>query len=89
MKITILSTAFPLRGGIAHFNGLLYKELQKNHNVDVITFIRQYPSVLFPGKTQMENSGDILEEIPSRVLVDSINPFNWIKVGKLIKKEVD
>lgn len=86
MKITILSTAYPLRGGIAHFTGLLYKDLVKNHDVKVITFSRQYPSILFPGKTQLEN-GDSIEEIPSSVEVDSINPFNWIAIGNKIKKD--
>lgn len=86
MKITILSTAYPLRGGIAHFNGLLYKELSKNHNTNVVTFKRQYPDFLFPGKSQTEDKEE-LEKIPSEVLVDSVNPLNWIKVGQKIKKE--
>ncbi len=86
MKITILSTAYPLRGGIAHFNGLLFKELSKSHQVVVITFKRQYPSILFPGKSQME-SGDTVEKIETRLLVDSMNPFNWMKVGKIIRNE--
>ncbi|MHB1688172.1 MAG: glycosyltransferase [Ignavibacteriaceae bacterium] len=86
MKITILSTAYPLRGGIAHFNGLLYKELKKNHEVNVITFKRQYPSILFPGKTQLEPS-DTVEKIPAEILIDSINPLNWIKAGLKIKKD--
>ena len=83
-KITIVSAAYPLRGGIAHFAGLLYKELISYFDVDVITFKRQYPSFLFPGKTQLE-SGDSVEKIPTRVVLDSINPFNWIKVGKKIR----
>lgn len=86
MKITILSAAYPLRGGISHFVGLMYKELSKEHSVNIITFKRQYPSLFFPGKSQSE-SGDTVEKIPSEVLVDSINPFNWIKVGKKIKKD--
>ncbi|MGA9292026.1 MAG: glycosyltransferase [Ignavibacteriaceae bacterium] len=86
MKITILSTAFPLRGGIAHFVGLLFNELRKDHETDIITFKRQYPSIFFPGKSQIE-SGDTVEKIPTSVLVDSINPLNWIKVGLKIKKE--
>jgi glycosyltransferase involved in cell wall biosynthesis len=85
-KITILSAAYPLRGGIAHFAGLLYKELVKNFDVDVVTFKRQYPSILFPGKTQIEE-GDDIEVIPTKVELDSINPINWIKVGRRIKKE--
>ncbi len=86
MKITILSTAYPLRGGIAHFIGLLYKELSKDNEVNVITFKRQYPSILFPGKSQLE-SGDTTERIPSAELVDSINPINWIRTGMKIKKD--
>jgi len=83
-KITIVSAAYPLRGGIAHFAGLLYKELTKHFNVDVITFKRQYPSFLFPGKTQLE-SGDSVEKIPTSVELDSVNPINWIKVGRKIR----
>ena len=86
MNITILSTAYPLRGGIAHFNGLLFKELLKEHKVNVITFKRPYPSILFPGKSQFESS-DTVEEIPTLPIVDSINPFNWMKVGLKIKDE--
>ena len=83
MKIDILSTAFPLRGGIAHFVGLLYKELKKNHELKVFTFKRQYPAILFPGKSQLEEK-ETSEKIPSETIVDSINPINWLKVGKKI-----
>jgi len=83
-KITIVSAAYPLRGGIAHFAGLLFNELNKYFDVNVITFKRQYPSLLFPGKSQLEH-GDSVEKIPSDVILDSINPFNWIKIGKKIR----
>ena len=86
MKITILSTAYPLRGGIAHFNGLLYRELIKENDVNVITFKRQYPSFLFPGKSQLE-AGDKVEKIPSTKSIDSINPFNWLGIGLRLKKD--
>lgn len=85
MKIIIVSTAFPLRGGIAHFNALLASHLGKRHTVETITFKRQYPSILFPGKTQ-EESGDGIPTVPAPQLIDSINPFNWIRVGREIRK---
>jgi glycosyltransferase involved in cell wall biosynthesis len=88
MKIAILSTAYPLRGGIAHFIGLLYHHLKKNHTVKVYTFKRQYPAILFPGKSQLENE-ESSEAIPTILAVDSINPFNWIKVGKKLSEEFD
>jgi D-inositol-3-phosphate glycosyltransferase len=86
MKITIVSSAYPLRGGIAHFVGLLYNELKKKHDVNILTFKRQYPKIFFPGKSQLE-SEESSDKIPTEILIDSINPFNWIKVGKKIFSE--
>ncbi|HLX12455.1 MAG TPA: glycosyltransferase [Bacteroidota bacterium] len=86
MKIVIVGTAFPLRGGIAHYNGILATRLAKRHTVETITFLRQYPAFLFPGKTQ-EESGNASEEMrlsPAPQLIDSINPFNWLSVAKRI-----
>ncbi|MDH3251422.1 MAG: glycosyltransferase, partial [Ignavibacteria bacterium] len=86
MNIVIVGTAFPLRGGIAHFNALLSEALSARHAVRTITFKRQYPSFLFPGKTQ-EDSGEEPKAGPAPQLVDSINPLNWIDVGKMIRQE--
>lgn len=89
MNILILGTAYPLRGGIAHYNALLARHLGKKHHVKVITFKRQYPAFLFPGKTQQE-TGDPGVAIQSESLIDSINPLNWIVVGwKLRKRNPD
>lgn len=83
MKIVIISAAFPLRGGIAHSAGLLYKELKKSNEVHVITFSRQYPKIFFPGTSQTEVE-DSENKIPAEVILDSINPFNWMKVSNRI-----
>jgi glycosyltransferase involved in cell wall biosynthesis len=87
MKIIIASTAYPLRGGIAHYNALLAAHLSKRHAVETITFKRQYPQLFFPGKTQ-EESGTLPDPdiIPAPQLIDSINPFNWIHVAKEIRR---
>lgn len=83
MKIVIISAAFPLRGGIAHSAGLLYKELKKENDVEVITFSRQYPKLFFPGTSQTEDE-DQSNKIPTNVILDSINPLNWLNVSRLI-----
>lgn len=86
MKIVVLGTAWPYRGGIALFNERLAREFQKEGD-DVITytFTLQYPSFLFPGKTQYSE-----EPAPQDMnivrKVSSVNPFNWIKVGRELKK---
>ncbi|MFZ1730167.1 MAG: glycosyltransferase [Bacteroidota bacterium] len=80
MKIVLIGTAYPLRGGIAHYVGLLWKYLSRTHDVRIVTFSRQYPKLLFPGKSQDE-SGDAGVPVESVQWIDSINPFNWIRTG--------
>ena len=86
MHIVILGTAYPFRGGLATFNERLARQLQaEGHKVEVITFTLQYPSFLFPGKTQYST-----EDAPTDLLisqqVNSCNPLNWFKVGRRICK---
>lgn len=84
MKICILGPAHPLRGGIASFNERLALQFQnEGHQVDVLTFSLQYPNLLFPGKTQFSDA-KAPENIHIEVLVNSINPLNWIKTAKKI-----
>jgi glycosyltransferase involved in cell wall biosynthesis len=84
MKIVIIGTAYPLRGGIAHYISLLYEVLVKHgHDVHVVTFSRQYPKIIFPGKSQ-EEKGDAGNPIDSIQVIDSINPVSWRKAGKIV-----
>lgn len=86
-KIVILGSAHPLRGGgIATFNERLAKAfMQEGHEVQIISFSLQYPNFLFPGTSQYTT-----EPAPADLiihsLINSINPFNWFKVGNQIKK---
>ena len=86
MKIVFLSTFYPYRGGNAQFNALIYREIEKVHKVEAITFSRQYPSILFPGKTQLVSPEDAADLIPSKRWLDSINPLTYIRTAWRIKK---
>jgi glycosyltransferase involved in cell wall biosynthesis len=85
-KIVLVGPAHPLRGGLATFNERLIREY-RNHGQDafIYTFSLQYPSLLFPGKTQL-SSEPAPENIPIFIKVNSINPFNWIKVGMDLRR---
>lgn len=86
-KVVIIGSAHPLRGGLATYNERLAKEyINQGHDVTIYTFSLQYPGFLFPGKTQY-SSEPAPEGIPIRIKVNSINPFNWVKVGRQIKRE--
>lgn len=88
MKIFIIGSAHPLRGGgISTFNERLALALQSQGNeVTIYSFSLQYPGFLFPGKNQFTD-----EPAPENVnivsVINSVHPLNWIKVGNRIKKE--
>jgi len=86
MKIAYLSTFYPFRGGIAQFNARLLKALSRYAEVTAFTFKRQYPSLLFPGKSQYVQEGDNPEKVNSIPLLDTINPFSYFKTAKIIRK---
>ena len=85
MKIVFLSTFYPFRGGIAQFSAHLYREAEKKHDVEAVTFTRQYPKLLFPGKTQLVSKNDTADKIPSKRWLDSINPFTYISTARKIR----
>lgn len=71
---------------MAAFNERLAMEyLKRGDEVEIVTFTMQYPSFLFPGKTQYST-----EPAPAGLkikrMLNSVNPFNWLKVGRYIKK---
>lgn len=83
-KIAFLSVFYPYRGGISQSSGSLYHSLIKSNEVYPINFKRQYPDLLFPGKTQFVPEGDETEKLESNRLLDSINPINWVSTAKYI-----
>ena len=84
MRIAYLSTFYPFRGGIAQFNADLLEEFGRHHEVKAFTFTRQYPSFLFPGKTQYVTPGDKAKKVDSEAILDTANPFSWRPAARKI-----
>lgn len=86
-KVIIVGPAHPFRGGIAQYNNRLAQEFTaQGYDVSIYTFSLQYPKILFPGKTQYSDS-DAPKGIKIYQKINSINPFNWIKVGKELRNQ--
>ena len=76
-----------MRGGLATFNQRLAKEFNdQGFDCSIYSFSLQYPSFLFPGKTQYSDD-PAPEGITIHSAINSVNPFNWIRVGNKLKKE--
>lgn len=86
-KIIIIGSAYPLRGGgIASYNERLAREfIAEKFNTTIYTFSYQYPSFLFPGTTQY-SAEPAPGDLKIKVCINSINPFNWIKIGNELKR---
>ncbi len=85
MKIAILSCFYPYRGGIAQFNANLFEELGKEHDVRAYNFSRQYPDILFPGKTQYVTEDDSAVPVEAQALLDTADPFSWGRTARAIR----
>ncbi len=82
----MIGSAWPLRGGLSNFNERLVREfLSKGYQCSIQTFSLQYPSFLFPGKTQYSSEA-APEGLDIHVTLNSVNPLNWILTGLKIKK---
>ena len=85
MKIIIVGPAHPYRGGIAAFTDRLATEFDaEDIDVELYTFTLQYPSFLFPGKTQYSDA-HAPENVKICRKINSINPFTWIRTAKEIR----
>ncbi|MBP7556595.1 MAG: glycosyltransferase, partial [Chitinophagaceae bacterium] len=84
-KVVIIGPAHPLRGGLATFNQRLAREfMAQGDECSIWSFSLQYPSFLFPGKTQYSDE-PAPEGITIHTEINSINPFNWLRVGNRLR----
>ena len=87
MKIILLGPAHPYRGGLASIMETMAREWQsRGHEVRIYTFRVQYPSLLFPGKTQYVTT-PAPEDLHIERVMNTVNPLNWVSLGLRLKRE--
>lgn len=84
-KIVVVGPVYPFKGGIAHYTGLLIKNLRKKYDVEAVSFKMQYPKLLFK-KEQRDYDNKSFEVKDTKYLINTANPFNIIKSAKEINK---
>ena len=85
-KIILIGPVYPYRGGIAHYTGLMYRELSKKYDVEILLFNIQYPKFLFK-KEQRDYKNDSFKIDGTNFLINTANPLNIIKTAKYIRKK--
>lgn len=87
MKITLVGPVHPYRGGIAHYTAHLARALHTaGHQVQVISFARQYPAWLYPGTSDKDPSQQAMQ-VEARYLLDPLYPWTWWRTGQAIRQD--
>ncbi len=84
-KIVMIGPVYPFNSGISHYTGLLVKALRKKYEVEPVSFSMQYPKFMFK-KEQRDYSDKTFAVEDARYILNTANPFNWIKVAATVKK---
>ena len=84
MRISLIGPVYPYRGGIAHYTSALAEALEaRGHKLQVISFKRQYPAILYPGETDKDTSSSAAR-IEARYLLDPFYPWTWTAAAHAI-----
>lgn len=85
-KIVLIGPVYPYRGGISHYTGLMYRELSKHYEVEMISYKMQYPKLLFK-KEQRDYKNDSFKIDETNFMIHTANPFNIIRTANYIKRK--
>lgn len=87
-KIIMIGPVYPYKGGISHYTGLMYRELMKRYNVEMVSYKMQYPKFLFH-KEQKDYSNDSFKIENTNYMLHTANPLNIIKTARYIRRHID
>ncbi len=84
-SIVLIGPVYPYKGGIAHYTGLLYRALQRFYAVEMISYKMQYPKLMLK-REQKDYSNDSFKIEGTKYLINTANPFNWVKTAGQISR---
>jgi len=82
--VVLIGPVLPFRGGIAQHSTMLRRALAERAELLTLSFVRQYPRLLFPGRSDRDPDYAGHREPGVEYLIDSLNPLSWIKALKRV-----
>lgn len=89
-RVALVAPMPPLRGGIAHHSDSLARALvSEGHEVRALSYRRQYPRLLFPGRTELDE-GQPAAGVPVSHTLTSLSPACWaLGLGEVARSRPD
>jgi hypothetical protein len=84
LRVGLIGPVLPYRGGIAQHTTMLHRTLSAQSSLCTISFKRQYPRYLYPGKSDHAPEYQGYREPGVRYTIDSLNPVTWIKACRTL-----
>jgi glycosyltransferase involved in cell wall biosynthesis len=78
-RIGLVGPTLPYRGGIAQYTTMLHRSLSLRSRLLTVSFKRQYPNWLYPGKYDIDPGYSGHQEPGVSYVIDSLNPVTWLK----------
>jgi glycosyltransferase involved in cell wall biosynthesis len=83
--VVVVGPTYPYRGGISHYTTMLAQALADTHQVRVVSFRRQYPRLLYPGRSDKDPSQQPLC-VPADYVLDPVYPWTWWQAASSIAR---
>jgi glycosyltransferase involved in cell wall biosynthesis len=83
-SIGLIGPVLPFRGGIAQHTTMLHRSLRSQTDLCTISFKRQYPRYLYPGKSDRDPEYQGYSEAGVAYVLDSINPATWTEACRML-----
>jgi glycosyltransferase involved in cell wall biosynthesis len=84
VRIGLIGPVLPYRGGIAQYTTMLHRALRSRCDLITISFKRQYPKWLYPGKSDLDPEYTKYKEPKVFYTLEQLNPITWLKVCHLL-----
>jgi glycosyltransferase involved in cell wall biosynthesis len=88
MRICLIAPVPPFRGGIAKYCHSLARELERRHDLLLLSYTRQYPGFLYGRKPQIDpdcSAEQVMKEFGQlRYAIDSASLLSWIATVRTI-----
>jgi glycosyltransferase involved in cell wall biosynthesis len=83
-RLALVGPVKPYRGGIAQYTTELRRALAQRCELHTVSFRRQYPAWLYPGKSDREPGPAEFNEPEVEYRLDALNPFTWTAAARAI-----
>lgn len=82
--VALVGPVLPFRGGISQYTTQLHRALATRCELHTVSYVRQYPAWLYPGKSDLEPGQETFREPGVAYMLDCLNPLSWARAVRHI-----